>query len=261
MTRSIPQMPNGQVMRHVLAQGACNFRDVGGKLTQTGQRVRMGRIFRSGVLDHLDPEDALLIGLGIRTVIDLRTSDERTARPSRLPKDWAAGVWARDYTASGGDHAGRPTARSAEDTVPVMHKVYRRMPFEQAAAYRIMFLRLAADETPLLVHCLGGKDRTGVAVALLLEILGVSRDNILWDYALSNVCLVRDRDVLEPDRVAGTAEDEAARAPLMAADPAYLDSMFDKLVKNFGGTAGYFEQALGLDADILDRVRNNLLVL
>lgn len=219
----------------------------------------MGRVFRSGVLDHLDPADPVLAGLGIRTVIDLRTHHERVARPSRLPQDWAVGVWSRDYGASGGDHAGRALPRSTEEAAAAMEKVYRRMPFEQAEAYRVMFLRIAAGDTPILVHCLGGKDRTGVAVALLLDVLGAPRDSIRQDYRLTDACLLRDHAVLEPGRVQGTADDEAARAPLMAANPAYLDAMFDKLAKDFGGTAGYFEEVLGLDADVRTRVRMSLL--
>ncbi|RYY05413.1 MAG: protein-tyrosine-phosphatase, partial [Alphaproteobacteria bacterium] len=63
---------------------APNFRDFGGHVTQDGRRVRMGVLFRSSQLSALDEEELIVVdGLGLRTVIDLRALDERTAQPAR----------------------------------------------------------------------------------------------------------------------------------------------------------------------------------
>jgi protein-tyrosine phosphatase len=244
--------------RHVLAKGACNFRDLGGYLAQDGRRVRRGLVFRSGVLDQLDAADPAVAPLPMATVIDLRTNRERTERPSNLPEPWRAGMWARDYDASGGDHTTMPKDIDAETVRATMHKVYRKMPFEQAPAYKQLFERLAAGDVPLLFHCLGGKDRTGVGAALLLDLLGVPRPVISADYAITERCLARDRFAA----LNGGGEPvpmPAARAPLMRSDPAYLDSMFDKIAKDFGTSERYFDEALGLGPDARQAIRALLL--
>jgi protein-tyrosine phosphatase len=245
--------------RHVLARGACNFRDLGGYRTNDGRRVRTGKVFRSGVLDQLDPGDPVVAELSMAVVIDLRTGRERTKRPSNLPEAWRAGLWARDYETSGGDHTTISQALSADEIRAIMHKVYRKMPFEQAGSYRMLFGRLAAGDLPLLFHCHGGKDRTGVGAALLLDVLGVPRPVVLADYALTEECLARDKSVIERGSSKVPPEVQLARAPLMRADPAYLESMFDKLDKDFGGVEGYLEESLGVDHAARDRIRELLL--
>jgi len=110
---------------------------------------------------------------------------------------------------------------SVEETRALMMRTYRQMPFDQARGYGHAFARLVRDSTPLLFHCSAGKDRSGVAAALLLDVLGVSREAILRDYLLSN----RVRGRIEAAFVADPRHELAARdlgrswSPLMDADP------------------------------------------
>jgi hypothetical protein len=68
-----------------------NLRDIGGTVVDGGGRVRTGLLFRSTALDGLDDAGLRTLGgSGIRTVFDLRTDDERRARPDRLPADAVA---------------------------------------------------------------------------------------------------------------------------------------------------------------------------
>jgi protein-tyrosine phosphatase len=251
--------PASDIPRHVLARGACNFRDLGGYRTSDGRRVRTGKVFRSGVLDQLDPADPAVAELSMAVVIDLRTGRERTKRPSNLPDAWRAGLWVREYETSGGDHTSMPHHLSEDEIRAIMHKVYRRMPFEQADSYRVLFGRLAAGDAPLLFHCHGGKDRTGVGAALLLDTLGVPRPVVLADYALTEECLARDASVIERGGAKLPPEVQMARVPLMRADPAYLESMFDKVDKDFGGVEAYLGEALGIDHASRERIRELLL--
>ena len=72
--------------RRVVLEGAPNFRDLGGYATADGRRVRHGELFRSGVLSDLSDADlAVLTGLRIATVVDLRSAIEIEERPNRLP--------------------------------------------------------------------------------------------------------------------------------------------------------------------------------
>lgn len=245
--------------RVVVLEGGCNFRDIGGYGTADGRSVRRGRVFRSGVLDRLNDNDRVTVAaLGLRGVIDLRTTLERAARPSALPEACLSGLWSRDYEMSGGDHeAPRAQPRTLDEQRVAMRKIYRAMPFEQAEAYRVLFGRLAAAETPLLFHCAGGKDRTGVAAALLLDLLGVPRAVIEADYVMTEACFARDLAVLEG--VERTVEQRAAIAPLLRADPAYLVQMFDNIGSYYGSTAAYLRDGLGLDAGAVDSIREHLL--
>ena len=74
-----------------------------------------------------------------------------------------------------------------------VHESYARMPFGNPA-YRALFGAIRAGQTPILFHCTAGKDRTGVAAALILKALGVSREDIVEDYLLTNACRTTGQD-------------------------------------------------------------------
>src|SRR5262245_25554870 len=65
--------------RIIELEGCFNFRDLGGYATDGGRIVRWGRLFRSDALHHLTAADLRRIRdeLGIRIVVDLRSSAER----------------------------------------------------------------------------------------------------------------------------------------------------------------------------------------
>ncbi|MFG2693285.1 tyrosine-protein phosphatase [Kitasatospora sp. NPDC048407] len=152
--------------------GVRNFRDAGGL-----GALPHGILYRSGALDQLTPDGArTLLGLGVRTVLDLRSTPEVTARPDAL-----------------GDSGIRHLH------VPVFAE--QRWPEEQAELYPLMaelagrpaaaLVRtlLAAERRAVLVHCASGKDRTGVVVALVQSLLGAGEPEILSDFLRSNAAL------------------------------------------------------------------------
>ncbi len=179
----------------VALEGARNCRDLGGYDTQGGERVRTGLLFRSDRLSGLTDSDLqTLESLRIRTVVDFRGRSEAQRHQSRLP----AGVTAHVHLpiGSSGDPYVDAQATLAEQALA--GKVRSITPADMARMYLRMldncaqqFTRLAdlvADpqNLPLLFHCTAGKDRTGVAAALLLEILGVPRQVVLDDYCLTD---------------------------------------------------------------------------
>ncbi|RPK53017.1 Tyrosine-protein phosphatase precursor [Streptomyces sp. ADI92-24] len=149
--------------------GVKNFRDAGG----VGP-LRRGVLYRSGALHELSAQDARsLAGLGVRTVVDLRSTPEVAARPDALhglgfellhAPVFAEQAWPDDQLElypSMAEHAGRSVVA-----------VVRRL--------------LAADGPPVLVHCASGKDRTGVVVAVLQTLLGASEAEVTQDFLRSN---------------------------------------------------------------------------
>lgn len=235
-------------------QGGVNLRDMGGYATADGRRVKTGMLYRSGRMSLLtEADEAHLAGLGIRVVCDLRNNEERTRHPTRWCQSGGALFWAREYS----DHSGqldkvmRDEAATVDDAHAAMVDLYRLLPFDHMESYRWMFARLLAGEAPLLFNCTAGKDRTGVAAALLLHALGVSHEQIVADYAATNdadlSALTQGRD--GPN---GFASDVGAR--LLAADPDYLAAAWDELNRRYGHVDAYLARELGVDGAARERL-------
>ena len=125
------------------------------------------------------------------------------------------------------------------------------------AAYRDLLTALATDDVPQLFHCTAGKDRTGWAAALLLEIAGVDRDTIMADYLLTNDVSSATRDKylaliaehLGPEKV-------AVYEPTMIVEASYLQTAYDAVAELYGSIDGYLRDGLGLaDQTIIRQLR------
>lgn len=245
--------------RHIRLESASNVRDIGGYPTRFGCTVRWSRLYRAGELVRItDADVATLETLNLRLIYDLRTSGERERRPARI---WGATMrrLSRDYAHSGADlpSATGGSAPTRDRMRETMLTLYRTLPVDQAETFRLLLREIAAGEMPLLFNCAGGKDRTGVFAALLLDLLGVSRDDIVSDYLLSNEYLDGGRRRFL-NHYGRDEIDTAVWEPLLCVDTDYLDAMFDAVATRHDNTVGYFKW-LGLtDADIA-AVRRHLL--
>ena len=207
-------------------------------------------MFRSGAPDG-DPCDLPdAIGRGLRLAIDLRSVAERSARPASLP----VGVRVTAPNAGGNRNAGDPAGLavscgvSRAATIEVVRGVYAAMLDTQRQAFAAVFAALAAGDGPLLVHCAVGKDRTGGAVAVLLDALGTPRDAILADYLASNRASTAIAAAFEgdPRTAAIRAAPRACWHPLLVADARYLAALFESL-DAAGGAPAYVRRACGPD--------------
>lgn len=231
-----------------------NFRDIGGIRVKDGT-LRRGVIYRSeGPASFEADHRAELKNLGIRVVCDLRSEFEQQAAPN----DWAddARLLSFDIIAdvrAQSDAAwsplrSNPTAEGARET---MANNYRAMPAAIAPHLPNLVSALEARETPVLVHCTAGKDRTGVMVALLLALLGASEHDIFRDYLLSETfgqqpgrnAIARDHY----EKSLGFVPDEAVVQAFVGVDPSYLQAALDVLPEKWGSTDNYFAAA-GIDA-------------
>lgn len=159
-----------------LQQGS-NFRDLGGYTGAEGRKVRWGKLYRSGAMPMLTERDwGLVESLGIGTVVDLRSTDERAVAPDELDDRTGALFVSNDYGMKG---------LLADMTGGDGEYAYRKTGKALAPQYRSLFRRLLADDGAVLYHCSAGQDRTGIASALVLSALGVDRQTILADYHLS----------------------------------------------------------------------------
>jgi protein-tyrosine phosphatase len=243
-----------------LAKGS-NFRDLGGYKGAGGKTVRWGKVFRSGALPLLTEEDyALLGGLNLGTIVDLRSLEEREVAATQLDDRTGALFISNDYSlkplmANMGSMKGE--------------YVYTGMEKLLAPQYRSLFKRLLADDGAVMYHCSAGQDRTGIASALILSALGVDRETILADYHLSTQ-LRRPQNEMPPIDPADHPTNPivqyyaaAAKKPGgVKAEPLYsasgkshLAQFFEVIDRDYGGVEGYL-QTLGITAVDIARLRS-----
>jgi protein-tyrosine phosphatase len=263
MQQSVPA--NSAPERFLHLPSGHNFRDLGGYPTADGRMVRWQQIYRSGHMSSISEADSTrLHALGIDTICDLRANEERSRRPTLWHQASSIDLWSRDYDFSSGAFF-ELFDRSSFDA-PKMHatmlNVYRELPFEQADSYREMFIRIATGRVPLIFNCSAGKDRTGVAAALLLTLLGVPRDVIEADYLLTNEFLdslvIFMADDPRYKTIVNRQRDQVM--PLMLAELAYLRTAFTVIEDRHQTVSEYLKNVLGLSERDQGSIRENLLV-
>lgn len=233
-------------------EGGVNFRDMGGYATRDGRRTRWKHLFRSGQLSKLtEAGRAQLAELGIRVVVDLRTATEQEHEPSAWVEEFGARYWSRPHSERFGnlyELAARGIA-SVDHAHEIMRNGFREVPFQQAPAYAVLFQALAGGEVPAVFHCTAGKDRTGGAAALLLAALGVPREVIAHDFAMTE----RAVDLRTALQVPGRHQTMSAFAGLppevgaiiRGSHPSYIEALLDSIDERCGSIAGYLRE-LGL---------------
>lgn len=240
--------------RVIALEGASNVRDLGGYRTESGQKLRFGRVFRGAALGGLtDTDKNTLRALGIAAVCDLRGTAESAAAPSHLPGaeihsfpiEPSVGASLRDLVAK--------SQATGEAVMDVMRRAYVAYALDWSHRYRSLFEVILANEgRPVLFHCSAGKDRTGFGAALLLTALGVPRETVFSDYLASNHHWRGDAALaagLPPDTAGALlrVHRDLLEAALAAAES--QEARFD----------GYAERQLGLNPARLDRLRTLLL--
>ena len=248
-------------------EGSINFRDLGGYAAADGRRVKWGRLYRSGSLHGLTNDDyQYLSSLGIRVVCDLRAPEERRRDPTR----WRGGPllahlsW--DYEESDSTNIGAQLRSPDVDPASLRAQVIANYPdtaYEQAEHYKEMFGRLLSGEAPLIFHCNAGKDRAGTGSALLLSALGVSRQTIVQDYALSEVAIdYRAALVTRLNDGGGSGWDFLGRmprsivGPLLRSDPAYIESTLDTLTERHGSILGFLAEVVDVGPAEIAKLRD-----
>ena len=266
---------------------SANLRDLGGLATIDGQRVRAGRLFRSGHLSELDrAEAAILGGLGLRTIIDLRRPSEVADFPTpdldgvdRLwmsvsPEDSEFAVAAnllfgnQPERVDTAEDSGFAVAANLlfgnqpeqVDIATMLEGYFRNTVTNRLDGYRPVFEAATdPDRQPLLFHCMGGKDRTGFVAGVLLRLLGVGQEEVMADYLLTNEIL-GDRMARRADQArqriaqrSGVEPDqvderhlEGIRAMLYTR-PSFLQASFDAVTDKFGTWETFRRDGLGID--------------
>lgn len=262
-------MRMGTQDRVIELAGIHNFRDYGGYEGRAG-RLRRGVLWRSGQHSEATPADLDVVhGLGIATVIDLRGDSERRGNPCLRHRDWAGNVlFHPGETASAAGRAAHEemaaNVRTVDDARRAMLDLYETLPFRPVlvGTYRLYVNALAERESPSLLHCLAGKDRTGLAAALIHNLLGVHQDDIVADYLLTNTAGNAEARIEAGARHVregfGMAMDDAAVRVLMGVEAQFLDRSFATIAERHGSVEAYARDVLGLTSEMLAAMERNL---
>ncbi|HEX3265968.1 MAG TPA: tyrosine-protein phosphatase [Candidatus Limnocylindrales bacterium] len=247
--------------RSLIWDGCVNVRDLGGIPTEDGRATRRGAVIRSDNIGGLTPDGwSALARHGVVRIVDLRWPEERAQDP---PRDMAGTVEVVHVAVLGPTYEESAAffreldahVDRVEDAAD--HYAYSYVEFleRNRARFAAALAAIADADGPVVIHCMGGKDRTGLVAALLLRLAGVSLDEIGDDYSLSGPNLAGTLDAwLEsaPD------ERERARRLKLSTTPASAMARVIAAVEDrHGSVAGYLEQG-GLDSDQIDRLRDRL---
>lgn len=235
--------------RHIPLPGTLNFRDTGGYPVAGGGAVAWRTLLRSDGLSRVNGAGAgMLAELGLRTVLDLRTSHETQLAPS--PDLLGRGTVTLNISLIGEDFVDLPTDLGG---------VYDYIVDARGAAIGAVVRSLARPGAlPGLVHCTAGKDRTGIVIAFVLAVIGVPDEFIAADYALTSRYLHPAHGAAIGFVSADTGMDEQLTAELLASPPELILRALDR-ARGYGGIDAYLT-AHGVTASDLGRLRRALVV-
>ncbi|HEX2913136.1 MAG TPA: tyrosine-protein phosphatase [Chloroflexia bacterium] len=238
------------LQRRIELEGLHNLRDLGGYPTHTGRTTRWGRIYRSDSPERLlPPGQQALVEQGVAVMIDLRTPYEVSKFPSVFAPSQV--VKYHHMPVLKDDDA---KALGNIDEVEAIN--YYVLDACQSNIREVMSRIASSQPDPVLIHCVAGKDRTGLISALMLGLAGVPAEVIAEDYALSHSCLTVKIEEWRAEALAA-GKDMAQFERNMACAPETMLLTLDYLKNNYGGVEGY-SRFIGLSEDEIETLKATL---
>jgi len=252
---SIAQIADSST-REVKLEGAVNFRDLGGYKTKSGKVVKNNVLYRSAALNTLTQNDIeKLTKLNLKYDFDFRGPFEVKSAPDKIPTGTT-----RISLPAGSENIGD------SNYMKNMGKLMRSdsflltfytdlSPFK--ARYTPLFDSLLTNKSasPILFHCTAGKDRTGIAAALILYALGVDDQTIFEDYEATNYYRRNEnaKAVIGMQKMYGM--DPKTAMNLMGAKKEYIESTFTTIRAKYGTVDAFLEKELGVTTSKLKKLR------
>ncbi|OAB44860.1 tyrosine-protein phosphatase [Paenibacillus antarcticus] len=246
-----------------------NFRDIGGLKNQDGRTIKTGILFRSEDPSKCSRTDLdELQQFNFKLICDLRGPNERKSKVVQLNDNYNVHSINvpiqqndQDYTQFEFFKLMMRTARVI-DFETMMKDFYHRIAFESMSQIRDVITLLSERENmPALIHCTGGKDRTGMMVALIQLLVGVRREDVLEDYLLSNILTgVRMKKAATFIRYMSLFQISNERLkPLLEVRRDYLEDALAEIFNQYETIEAYLTHACGISEVSLEKLRELLL--
>lgn len=239
-----------------------NFRDLGGITGHAGKKVKPNRLYRGGQLYDMPAEAKreFCRTYRIDTIVDLRNKESCDAEPNGEIPGVTQHVFEvmQDMDELSQNNPMRyKNAGNADD---YMGKIYAEFIMNKTANqcfHDIVELVSEQAEGGVYFHCYAGKDRTGIMLAIILSILGVSREDILFDYLLTVESRREENErLMEEARGEGKTEEEVrAIAVYMSVRAHWLEKAFAKAEEAYGSFMDYIKKGVGIGDGTIDRMR------
>ncbi|CEG28344.1 tyrosine-protein phosphatase [Bacillus sp. B-jedd] len=245
-----------------------NFRDIGGLPTSDGRRMKSGLLYRSDELSRLSGMDlAKLESLGLKMICDLRTVHEQKSRPDRIPGHWGIKEvhipiyhGSQDFTHMEFIKFLNTNPKSI-DFADIIRDFYECLVKERTEEIRKVFELAAGEENlPALIHCTGGKDRTGFLSALFQQLAGVPRDIITKQYLLSNERVgAKMKKTGRMIRMMSLYRIPIEKIqPMLAVNEKHLDYALGYILEEYGSVEAYLHQGCGIKQDSINKLKRML---
>lgn len=251
-------------------EGAAKFRGLGGYRTSDGKYVRWGKVFRSSNLAGLTEGDyTYLASIGLKVICDVRTDFERKRQPTEWkgpePRFLLLPIGSEEMIRNASVSFDPKNAAASQSSVVSETRGDEMFIADYAGQYDRAFHQLAAAQTPLMLHCSAGRDRTGTFAALLLTMLGVPRETVVEDYLLTGKYLLSDAnlermasDTQKSINLSARPDPQSLRVRL-AMKREVMDSTFRVIDERFGSFDAYRKNQLHISDEELAKMRQLLL--
>ena len=253
-------------------QSLPNTRDLGALVTQDGRHILPRKLLRSGELYHVSITDQEMLTeeYRLRTVIDLRTTAERRAKPDTImPGVEYFHIPILDEETMGISHEGGLAelllnfAGNAQQYMEKQYESLIRDQFSVKQYARFLDVLLHQEDGAILWHCSAGKDRVGVGTALLLCALGVPRETICQDFMRTNVYLETELQYMIRllEARAEVQENLADNLRILfKVKESYIDTVFNAIEKDYGTVERFLRRALYLTPKAIEDLQEKYLI-
>ncbi|MGG4490066.1 tyrosine-protein phosphatase [Metabacillus idriensis] len=255
---------------HPKFDGLYNFRDIGGLVTKDGRKIKTGVIFRSDELSKLSKQDLdKMSQLNIKMVCDLRTLREQKSKPSKITVEHGVNVIKVSFQDQSQEFTHLQffkflAGQSGRiDFLEVMENLYGQMAFDSGKQLRKIMEELSNEsKLPALIHCTGGKDRTGFISAFIQLLAGASIEDVTHHYLISNELIgPRMKKIERFIRYFSLFRVSAEQLkPVLEVRREYLLKVYEEILKKHETFENYAEEVCGINQDQIEKLKQNLLV-
>ncbi|MEX1669363.1 tyrosine-protein phosphatase [Zhongshania guokunii] len=257
-----------EALRKLTFDNMHNFRELGGYTTTDGMQIKWGMVYRADKLAGLSEQDQYFLErLKLRKIIDFRSDEERFEAPHTLLANSAIEIAPHPVTVEAAQIE-KVTARlveenvNAEDMALFLIEANREMIERFTPVYKKWLHSLLEDGSfPQVFHCTAGKDRTGLAAALLMRILGVPNELIMQDYLATNHYTAKRVERIVHHVIETTLHqiNQDVVRTLFKVQTRFLNEAFLTIDEEYGDFATYLETGLGFGEAQCARLRELLL--